>query len=48
MENVFYLILTRKLRGDKLQILGYGSIAQWLEQSTHNRLVRGSNPCRPI
>ena len=25
-----------------------GPIAQRLEQSTHNRLVRGSNPCGPI
>ena len=24
-----------------------GPLAQWLEQSTHNRLVVGSNPTRP-
>ena len=24
-----------------------GPVAQWLEQGTHNPLVRGSNPCRP-
>ncbi len=24
-----------------------GPIAQWLEQRTHNPLVRGSNPCGP-
>ena len=25
----------------------FGPIAQWLEQTTHNRLVGGSNPSRP-
>ena len=26
----------------------HGPLAQWLEQSTHNRSVAGSNPARPI
>jgi hypothetical protein len=27
---------------------GYGLVAQWLEHTTHNRLVVGSNPTQPI
>ncbi len=28
-------------------MLGYGVVAQWLEQGTHNPLVVGSIPTRP-
>ncbi len=38
------------LQPDRQHVIGnatYGPVAQWLEQSTHNRLVGGSNPSGP-
>ena len=35
--------------GDRVRGAGFqfGSVAQWLEQTTHNRSVAGSNPATP-
>lgn len=30
-----------------VDLLQYGPVAQWSEQSAHNRLVAGSSPARP-
>ena len=35
------------IASDMFAILSSGGIAQWLEQSAHNRLVVGSNPSAP-
>lgn len=36
------------IASDMFSILSSGGIAQWLEQSAHNRLVVGSNPSVPM
>lgn len=36
------------IASDMFAILSSGGIAQWLEQSAHNRLVVGSNPSVPM
>ncbi len=40
LEIVYYI----QALCDDLTSKQYGPLAQWLERSAHNRLVRGSNP----
>ena len=47
MEKSFFFIFVLKSAGMRLYYLNHGTIAQWLEQVTHNHLVAGSNPAGP-
>ena len=47
MEKSFFFIFILKSGRMRLYYLNHGTIAQWLEQVTHNHLVAGSNPAGP-
>ena len=48
ISSKLYVSLSKPKKNDIiLSVSRCGGIAQWLEQSAHNRLVAGSNPAAP-